>query len=179
MATIARILVDEAHRQAWSMRPETAQQMNPQNPGDASLVQVAELSRTAGFEIEPLIDGFFGPSALGGVDIVVIPHAAEDEWESTTQVGSPVMTEAEMQALKRVIQRGKEQHRAIALTSGRRTKAVVLLEDDWSIVSEDGSLAAHFEHTVAITSAGPRILTAHPQVKPATSPVQEPARHAG
>ena len=33
--------------------------------------------------------------------------------------------------MKRVIQRGKEQHRAIDLTSGRRTKAVVLLEDDW------------------------------------------------
>ena len=31
--------------------------------------------------------------------------------------------------------------------------------DDWSVFSEDGSLAAHFEHTVAVTSAGPRILT--------------------
>jgi methionyl aminopeptidase len=31
--------------------------------------------------------------------------------------------------------------------------------DNWAVYSEDGSLAAHFEHTVAITSAGPRILT--------------------
>jgi methionyl aminopeptidase len=37
---------------------------------------------------------------------------------------------------------------------------VVLHEDEWSISSADGSLAAHFEHTVAITSEGPRILTA-------------------
>jgi methionyl aminopeptidase len=36
---------------------------------------------------------------------------------------------------------------------------VVLHDDDWSISSSDGSLAAHFEHTVAITAAGPRILT--------------------
>ncbi len=36
---------------------------------------------------------------------------------------------------------------------------VVLHDDDWSISTEDGSLAAHFEHTVAITGAGPRILT--------------------
>jgi methionyl aminopeptidase len=37
---------------------------------------------------------------------------------------------------------------------------VVLHDDEWSISSADGSLAAHFEHTVAITEHGPRILTA-------------------
>ena len=37
---------------------------------------------------------------------------------------------------------------------------VVLHDDEWSISSADGSLAAHFEHTVAITNDGPRILTA-------------------
>jgi methionyl aminopeptidase len=36
---------------------------------------------------------------------------------------------------------------------------VYVHEDDWSISTEDGSLAAHFEHTVAITGGGPRILT--------------------
>jgi methionyl aminopeptidase len=34
------------------------------------------------------------------------------------------------------------------------------LPDKWTVVTADGSLAAHFEHTVAITSNGPRILTA-------------------
>lgn len=33
------------------------------------------------------------------------------------------------------------------------------LKDKWTVVTADGSLAAHFEHTVAITAAGPRILT--------------------
>ena len=33
------------------------------------------------------------------------------------------------------------------------------LRDKWTVVTLDGSLAAHFEHTVAITDAGPRILT--------------------
>jgi methionyl aminopeptidase len=32
-------------------------------------------------------------------------------------------------------------------------------DDNWAIYSEDGSLTAHFEHTVAITADGPRILT--------------------
>jgi methionyl aminopeptidase len=36
---------------------------------------------------------------------------------------------------------------------------VYVHEDGWSISSSDGSLAAHFEHTVAITDDGPRILT--------------------
>jgi methionyl aminopeptidase len=33
------------------------------------------------------------------------------------------------------------------------------LGDKWTVVTADGSLAAHFEHTVAITPKGPRILT--------------------
>jgi methionyl aminopeptidase len=32
-------------------------------------------------------------------------------------------------------------------------------EDGWSVYSEDGSLAAHFEFTVAVTAEGPRVLT--------------------
>ncbi|HEX5609416.1 MAG TPA: type I methionyl aminopeptidase [Solirubrobacterales bacterium] len=37
---------------------------------------------------------------------------------------------------------------------------LVRMDDDgWSVYSEDGSLAAHFEFTVAVTAEGPRILT--------------------
>ncbi len=35
-----------------------------------------------------------------------------------------------------------------------------ILEDDWTVVTTDGSRAAHWEHTVAVTDDGPRILTA-------------------
>jgi methionyl aminopeptidase len=38
-------------------------------------------------------------------------------------------------------------------------EATVLLEDKWSVVTADGSLSAHFEHTIAITEDGPEILT--------------------
>lgn len=34
-----------------------------------------------------------------------------------------------------------------------------ILKDDWTVVTEDGELSAHFEHTVAITDNGPEILT--------------------
>jgi methionyl aminopeptidase len=43
------------------------------------------------------------------------------------------------------------------VTAGRH--AVRMAEDRWSIYSQDGSLAAHFEFTIAITAQGPRILT--------------------
>jgi methionyl aminopeptidase len=37
---------------------------------------------------------------------------------------------------------------------------VRVLGDRWTAVTADGSLAAHFEHTVAITEQGPDVLTA-------------------
>jgi methionyl aminopeptidase len=43
------------------------------------------------------------------------------------------------------------------VTAGRHT--VRMGDDHWSIYSQDGSLAAHFEFTIAITPEGPRILT--------------------
>ena len=37
--------------------------------------------------------------------------------------------------------------------------AVKVLADGWTAVTRDGSLSAHFEHTVAVTRDGPRVLT--------------------
>ena len=36
---------------------------------------------------------------------------------------------------------------------------VAILKDGWTVVTADGKLAAHFEHTIAVTDDGPRILT--------------------
>jgi methionyl aminopeptidase len=35
----------------------------------------------------------------------------------------------------------------------------VLLDDGWSVVTADGSLSAHFEHSIAVTDNGPEVLT--------------------
>jgi methionyl aminopeptidase len=43
------------------------------------------------------------------------------------------------------------------VTAGRH--AVRVGEDHWAIYSQDGSLAAHFEFTIAVTASGPRVLT--------------------
>jgi methionyl aminopeptidase len=39
------------------------------------------------------------------------------------------------------------------------TTKTVVLDDEWTVVTADGSRAAHWEHTVAVTEDGPRILT--------------------
>ena len=44
------------------------------------------------------------------------------------------------------------------------SEEVYVHDDEWSISTRDGSLAAHFEHTVAVTDDGPRILTAPAEV---------------
>jgi methionyl aminopeptidase len=39
------------------------------------------------------------------------------------------------------------------------TEDTETLDDNWTVVTRDGSLAAHFEHTIAVTATGPEILT--------------------
>jgi methionyl aminopeptidase len=41
-----------------------------------------------------------------------------------------------------------------------RTK---ILDDQWTVVTADGKLSSHFEHSIAITDQGPEILTTHSQ----------------
>jgi methionyl aminopeptidase len=55
------------------------------------------------------------------------------------------------------------------------THHVRMGSDNWAVYSQDGSLAAHFEHTVAITAGGPRILTPWHELVPDSA---EPASRA-
>ena len=57
---------------------------------------------------------------------------------------------------------------------GRETE---LLDDDWTVVTADGSLSSHWEHTVAITEDGPWVLTARSD-EPAW-PLREPEKVPG
>ena len=36
---------------------------------------------------------------------------------------------------------------------------VAWMDDDWTVVTEDGSLSAHYENTILITEDGPEILS--------------------
>ncbi len=52
------------------------------------------------------------------------------------------------------------------------TERTRTLEDDWTVVTADGAVSAHWEHTVAITPDGPWVLTARSD-EPAR-PLQQP-----
>ena len=58
----------------------------------------------------------------------------------------PKLSEGMVLAIEPMVAMGKPQTKVLA--------------DGWTAVTRDGSLAAHFEHTVAVTSAGPLVLTA-------------------
>ena len=48
---------------------------------------------------------------------------------------------------------------AIEPMVGMGRPEVDILDDGWTVVMRDGQLAAHFEHTIAVTQSGPVILT--------------------
>ena len=106
MRPLARVLIDESHRQAWSTRPEVAAVMNPVNPADASYAVAAGAAERSGLEVIVHAEGPLDDSALDGVDVLVLPHAADDAWEHTTGVGSPRLTDDELEAIDRFVHAG-------------------------------------------------------------------------
>ena len=106
MRPLARVLIDESHRQAWSTRPDVAARMNPVNPADASYAIAAESAARAGLLVEVHESGPLNDQALADVDLLVIPHAADDAWEHTTGSGSPRLTAGEIDAITRYVRAG-------------------------------------------------------------------------
>ena len=94
-----RVLVDEAHQQAWTTRAGLAEQMMPGHPGDSSYVAAAAALRMHDFGVEVHAEGLLTPDALQSVDVLVLPHMSESKYESTTGVGSPVYTPEEIAAI--------------------------------------------------------------------------------
>lgn len=99
MTPFARVLVDQAHSSAWSLDADRAAEMNPANPGDASLARSAALLRERGTRVDAHTDGELTPSALEGVDVLVIPHLAAAASERVTGDLPPVLTPSEIEAV--------------------------------------------------------------------------------
>jgi len=49
---------------------------------------------------------------------------------------------------------------------------VLIRDDGWTVVTADGALAAHWEHSIAVLADGPRILTRHEAAEPVASAAQ-------
>ena len=103
MRPLARVLVDESHRQAWSTRPEVASAMSPANPADSSYAEAARTLESAGFAVSAHIEGPLTPDVLRRIDVLVLPHCSDDAWEATVATGSPVYGEAEIAAIEEFV----------------------------------------------------------------------------
>ncbi|MGI9021123.1 MAG: DUF6421 family protein [Solirubrobacterales bacterium] len=102
---LARVVFDEFHSEAWSIRPEQARRMQPAHPGDASLAAAAQALAERDFEV---LCNATGPltAQLGGADLLVIAHPSDPKWEATTGLGSPRFSDEELEAVDRYVAAG-------------------------------------------------------------------------
>ncbi len=103
---VVRVLFDEAHAQAWTIRPEIAAQMQPSHPADVSYARAADVLRARRIAVDAHAGGVLDAAALDGADVVVLAHPSEPKWEATTGVGSPVLSDAELDALEAFVNAG-------------------------------------------------------------------------
>ena len=106
MQNLGKILVDQSHRQAWTVQLELANQMNPANPADSSYAAMAEAAAEKGYEIAVHETGEITAAALADVAVLVLPHASTDDWEKTVGYGSPVLTDAEIAVIENFVTEG-------------------------------------------------------------------------
>jgi hypothetical protein len=94
-----RVLFDETHSQAWSVRPEVAAAMQPQHPADASYAAAAQALANNGAEVLVRTHGALDDGVLDAVDVLVLAHPSDPKWEATVSGGSPVFTPGELSAI--------------------------------------------------------------------------------
>ena len=100
------VVFDEAHQQAWTIRPDLAAAMNPANPDDSSLEAAAARLVKDGFTVAVHETGEITVEELTDVDVLVIAHPSEQRWEHTTGVGSPRYSDAELDAITSFVAAG-------------------------------------------------------------------------
>ncbi len=102
----ARVLFDEAHSEAWSIRADVAERMQAAHPADASLAAAAAALARRDFEIAVNESAALDADTLAKADVLVIAHPSEDRWESTTGVGEPRLNDAEIDAVASWVENG-------------------------------------------------------------------------
>ena len=88
---IATILFDEAHAEAWTIRPEVARAMQPSHPEDSSYARAAAALRARDFDVVAHVAGPLDADALAAADVLVIAHPSDPRWERTVPGGSPLL----------------------------------------------------------------------------------------
>jgi Family of unknown function (DUF6421) len=103
---LAQVLFDEAHSEAWTIRPELARTMQPAHPGDSSYGLAATALADHDLAVACNPDQPLGPDTLAGCDVLVIAHPSDPIWERTTGSGSPRLNPDELDAIEAFVSRG-------------------------------------------------------------------------
>jgi hypothetical protein len=106
MSTFPAVLFDEAHSQAWTIRPEVAAQVNPVKPADASYAKAATALRRRGHTVRAHTAGALTAQALAEVDVLVLAHPSEPTWERVVPDGVPKLDAAELDAVEAFVRDG-------------------------------------------------------------------------
>jgi hypothetical protein len=101
----ARVLFDEFHSEAWSVRRDAAQRMQPAHPEDSSYALAAEALATHDFTVTPNVDRPL-TDVLDEADVLVIAHPSDPKWEYTTNGDSPRLSDEELEAIEQFVRDG-------------------------------------------------------------------------
>ena len=102
----ARLLFDEFHSEAWTIRGALAESMQPAHPADASYVRAARALADEAFVVEANVDGPLSAARLAEWDALVIAHPSAPAWERTTGLGSPLLEPEEIDAIEAFVTDG-------------------------------------------------------------------------
>src|SRR5215475_11252416 len=97
---VARILFDESHSQAWTIRPEIARAIQPSHPEDSSYALAAEALTRRDLEVAVHAAGPLRGGVLEGADVLVLAHPSDPAWERVVPGGSPKLGDEEIQAIE-------------------------------------------------------------------------------
>jgi hypothetical protein len=103
---LARVLFDEAHSEAWTIRPDLARTMQPAHPGDSSYARAAAALAERGFEVTANVGESLCAETLARCDVLVIAHPSDPAWERTTGTGSPRLGAEEVEAIDAFVRAG-------------------------------------------------------------------------
>jgi hypothetical protein len=104
--TAARVLFDESHSEAWTIREALARTMQPAHPADCSLGLAAAALAERDFAVSANAGSPLLADTLRECDVLVIAHPSEPDWERTTGAGSPRLTGEEIAAIEAFVRDG-------------------------------------------------------------------------
>lgn len=104
--TVVKVLFDEHHGEAWSVRPEAAARMRPSHPAAASYAAASHELAVRDFSVSTTTRRPLDGETLAGIDVLVIAHPSEPKWERTVGDGPPLFTADEVAAVEAFVAGG-------------------------------------------------------------------------